>query len=162
MPGKIRDIDELQYLMEKLYWIEVSLEMLGQWEGYLEAGEKYRDSLFKISRDSQRHRSMVKKLCSNIDGLNVARITEEREETGFDFKGKKDEEIIFDIMKHERTAHDMYTRLRDLTDRDLIKERWLEEDPEDYFKQLDMLIKEEEGHIALIKPFLGGMESIDF
>lgn len=147
---KITGVDELETLLGKMYWMEHSLEHTSNWEGYLEVSDTGRNALFGIARDCKRHAGVVEGLASNIRGVDVDKIRNVGSERKFDFRGWDDEDIIAELLKYENIALDIYSRLHLLTARSLIEERWMGDDPEYYFTQLQKLINEEKRHIALL------------
>lgn len=162
MVKEITNIKELEEIMGKMYHVEAVLENSAQWEGFMETGKEYREALFTISRESREHKEIIEEISSNVDGIHVERVLKEAGREKEDFSELDDDEIISVILKHEEIARDMYKRLNDLTNRALIKEQWVGEDAEDYFRKLEKLVKDEKRHIALLTPFIGGMKGIEF
>ena len=160
MAIKIKDFDELKSIFGRAYWVESKLELMVEWEAYMIAKDKYRDTLFTISHDSETHKSLLKKISSKIEGLNLEKITADYGGKDFNPKGLYDEEIINEILKLEMLALDIYTRLRSYSDRGFIKSIWKGKNPDYYFNKLEWLIKEEKKHIELLKPFTGKIERI--
>jgi hypothetical protein len=160
MAIQIKDLDELSSILGRAYWVESQLELSLEWEAYMIVKDKYRDILFTISHDSETHKSLLKRLFSQIKGFDL-------EETMMDFKGREfnpkglyDEEILGEILKMELLAHDIYNRLHSYSDRGLIKSIWEGKDPNFYFDKLKWLIGQERKHIELLKPFAGTIERI--
>jgi hypothetical protein len=160
MAIKIKDFDELKSIFGRAYWVESKLELMVEWEAYMIVKDKYRDVLFTISHDSETHKSLLKKISSKIEGLNLEKITADYGGKDFNPKGLYDEEIINEILKLEMLALDIYTRLRSYSDRGFIKNIWKGKNPDYYFNKLEWLIKEEKKHIELLKPFTGKIERI--
>lgn len=161
MAVKIVNVDELGALLGKVYWVESQLELSSQWEAYMEPKmEKYREIIFQISHDSEGHKSMLKKTCSNIEGIDIIKAAKEIKDKEFNFRRLKPVEILAEILKYEFLALDLYTKIHSFTDKEAIKEIWKGEDPEDYFKNFKWLMNQEKGHIKLLKPHVGRIERI--
>ena len=67
----IESIDELESLLARAYWIETEFEGVTQWEAYTSVDDKYKDTLFELSHESERHKGDLKRLISNLEGLNL-------------------------------------------------------------------------------------------
>ena len=149
---EITDFDELSTLLGGAYWIETKMEQVVEREAYIESSKKFKDIMFKLHHDSSGHKSQLEKLCSNLKGFNLDEATKDLRVKEFDFNGMVDDTIIAEMLKYDQLAVDIYTRLYKFTNKELIKEIWMGEDPEDYFKEFERLIKEELAHVALLKP----------
>lgn len=159
---KICSIEELSSLLSRAYWVETQLEQSMQWEAYMTVKEKFRDPLFKISHDSEKHKTMVKKICENIDGMDLEKSLKEAglNKKEFDFKGKWDEEIINELLKNEYLVKDTYTKLYQHIDRNFIQKHLKDKDVDGFFNKLSWLIDEETRHVDLLMPFVGKIERI--
>jgi hypothetical protein len=159
---KICSIEELSSLLARAYWVEAQLEQAMQWEAYMTVKEKFREPLFRISHDSEKHKTIVKKICENIKGLDLEKTLKESglSKREFDFKGKWDEEIINELLKNEHLVKDTYTKLYEHTDRNFIEKHWNDDNPDSYFKKLNWLINQEKQHVEILTPFVGKIERI--
>ncbi len=153
MAVEITTIEELRTVLEKAYWIETQLELSAEWEAYLTAGEKYRDILFEIAHDSELHKRVMERLCETLYGIDKGGFRQPENTQAFNFQEMLDEEIIKEVMKYEELAHDIYSKLLEHTSPELVEKHWTRSDPSDYFKDLRWLTKEEERHVALLKPY---------
>jgi hypothetical protein len=160
MTIKISTIDELNSVLGRAYFVESQLELSIQWEAYMVVKNKYRDVLFTISHDSEIHKSMLKKMFAKIEGMDLEEALKEFKGKEFDPKGLHDEEILTEVMKKELLALDIYKRLHDFSSNDFIKIIWKGRDHETYFKNLKWLMKQEEKHIEILKPYSGQIERI--
>ena len=164
MEDTINTVEELKTFLAKVYWLEVKLEQSDQWIASLKVkNEESRDILFKISRDSAKHKIVVKELISNIPDFNIDKYLEEIPEytRKQDNREKLDEEIFQELVRNENIALDLYTKIRDLTDDNLIKKIWIGSDPEDFFKKIKWLVDQEKEHTRLVKSLaLGNIERI--
>ncbi|ODS40712.1 MAG: hypothetical protein A7315_07870 [Candidatus Altiarchaeales archaeon WOR_SM1_79] len=161
MAFKITEKSELYSLLGKAYWLESQLEGASQWEAYLLVKEqKHMDILFKISHDSEAHRSIINLLSYHLEGFDVEKAASEIKEERFNFKKMHVEEIMAEIMRYEMLAHDLYSRILDHTSEDLIKKLWNRKSYEEYFKLMKWLVNQEEGHIKLLQPYAGKIKRI--
>jgi hypothetical protein len=160
MKIQIATIDELSSVLGRAYFVESQLELSVQWEAYMIVKNKYRDVLFTISHDSEIHKSLLKKMFDKIEGMDLAEALKEFVGKEFDPKGLHDEEILTEVMKKELLALDVYKRLHDFTSHDFIKKIWKGRIHETYFKNLRWLMKQEERHIEILKPYSGQIERI--
>ena len=164
MIDKIDSIEELKTFLTKAYWLEVKLEQADQWIASLKVkNDESRNVLFRISRDSEKHKSVLKNIISNIPEFNIEKSLEELPEyiKKQDNREKLDEEIFQDLVKNEQIAFDLYSKLNDLTDDNLIKKIWTGNNPIDYFNQIKWLIEQEREHIKLAKSLaIGNIERI--
>jgi hypothetical protein len=160
MKIQIATIDELSSVLGRAYFVETQLELSIQWEAYMIVKNKYRDVLFTISHDSEIHKSLLKKMFDKIEGMDLAEALKEFVGKEFNPKNLHDEEILTEVMKYELLALDIYKRLHDFTSHDFIKKIWKGKDPKTYFKNLRWLMKQEERHIEILKPYSGQIERI--
>ena len=158
----ITTVEELTSLLGRAYWMETQLELSMQWESYVSVRDELRDVLFRISHDSEQHKLLVKNLWEQLSDTSLEQILSELHLKGktFELKGKWDEEIINELMKNEHLAWDTYSKLFRYVDREFLASIWKGDNSEDFFKRLEYLIKEEEKHIALLKPYSGKLERI--
>ncbi len=134
---KISTADELISLFGKAYWVETQFELSTQWAAYISVKEqKYRDVIFKLSHDSEKHKMILEEFFSNIEGLDPEKALENAglKQEEFDFKRKRDEEIVAELLRYEKLALDIYTKLYEYLDRDLIQEIWKGRDSEDFYE----------------------------
>jgi|GEM_PF-3062734 len=159
---EIIELDELREMLWRANWIESQLELAVQWEAYAYISEKYRDIIFKITHESQGHRITLNRLCKKLDGIDLENYTgiTKIKEPELKFKHMTDQEMLSEIMKYENLALDIYKKLHFYSNRELIKKIWRGEEPEEYFKTLQQIIKDEERHICWLKPFVGKIERI--
>ena len=160
---KITSRDEFLLFLGKAYWLETQFENIMQWEAYMTVKKDiYRNVLFQLSHDSEKHKEILKKFVTNLNDINTKKLKEQAGmmKKEFNFKGKWDEEILTELLKNEYLALDIYTKLYTYTDKDLIKKIWKGKDSELFFKQLKFLIKEEKKHINLLTPLAGKLERI--
>jgi hypothetical protein len=154
--------NELNSLLGRAYWIETQFELIIQWKAYNEVSEELRDVLFVLSHDSEKHKMILQQLCDNLEGINPQQVTKDMafDTRDFKFEGKLEEEIALHIQKNEYLALDIYKKIRDFSDKELIKTLWQGDNPVWFFQQLDFLIKEEQKHISMVQPYIGKIERI--
>ncbi len=160
---KITTRDEFLSLFGKAYWLESQFENIMQWQAYMTIkNDSYRNALFQISHDSEKHKAILSQLITNFKDVTTKNLEEHAglKDKEFDLRGKWDEEIISELLKNEYLALDVYTKLYMHTDKEFIKKMWKAKNSETFFKQLEFLMKEEKKHIALLTPLAGKLERI--
>ena len=161
MAFKITAKSELFSLLGKAYWAESQLESSSQWEAYLVVKEqKHMDILFKISHDSEAHRSIIKLISNHLKGFDVEKAASKIKEETFNFRKMHAEEVMSEIMRYEKLVHDLYSKIYNHTSEDLIIKLWNKKSHEEYFKLMKWLVAQEEGHIKLLQPYAGQIERI--
>lgn len=71
-----------------------------------------------------------------------------------------DETILLQIIKKEKLALDIYSKIHYLTNKNFIKQHWKGENYDDYFKNFKWLMTEEQKHINLIRNLIGNIELV--
>jgi hypothetical protein len=159
MEGKITSFDMLKALLAKAFWVESRLEHASQWSGYMQVQESQaKDVLFQISNESEYHKARLKEINNKIKDFEVHETLNDLHlgEPEFNFERKLDPEIFQKIMETERFALEIYTKIYEATDPDLIKNVWMEENPGEFFSTFSWLIEQEKEHIRLLEPFSFG------
>ncbi len=158
----IEDIEELESLLSRVYWIEEEFEQMSLWDAFASVDEKYRDILFKLAHDSEKHKIMLKRLIENVEGLDLDSLKES-------IKGRQslkikrsliDEEILSEIARNDTLALDIYTKLHDCTSREFIEGIWKGEDPDEFYHTFLELIGYEKRHLEILKPYVGKLQRI--
>lgn len=155
---KVLSVDESSSLLGRAYWLEAQFELSSQWMAYITVkDQEYRDAIFKITHDSEKHKKILKKIFSDIKGLDPEKAVEDSglKHREFDFDGKRDEEIITELMKYENLALDIYTKLSTYVDRELMQKIWKGHDPKIFYEQIELLISDEKKHVELLRPIAG-------
>ncbi len=160
---KITLRDEFFSLLGKAFWLETQFENSMQWQAYMNVkNDSYRSALFQISHDSEKHKGIILSLIIHFEGITPKTLEEYAgmKEKEFDLKGKWDEEIITELLKNEHLALDVYTKLYQHTDRELLQKIWKGENHNLFFIQLEYLMNEEKKHIKLLTPLAGKLERV--
>jgi rubrerythrin len=134
-----------------------------QWQAYMTVkNDSYRNALFQISHDSEKHKSILTQLIMNFKNVTTKMLEDHAglKEKEFDLRGKWDEEIITELLKNEHLTLDVYTKLYRHTDKQFIQKIWKGKNSDLFFTQLEFLIKEEQKHINLLTPLAGKLERI--
>lgn len=153
----IEDIEELESLLSRVYWIEQEFEQMLLWDAFTSVDEKYRDILFLLAHDSEKHKIMLKRVIENIKGIELDTIKENIKER----KSMKsrlsmiDEEILAEIGKNDVLALELYTNIHKYTSRSFIESIWEGEDPDTFFKTFKTLMAYEKKHVEILKPYVG-------
>ncbi len=158
----IEDIDELVSLLARAYWIEDQFEQMTLWDTYTSIGEKYRDIVFRLAHDSEKHKIKLKKLISNISGIDLKTITnytKARQNVGLN-RSLLSEEILGEIKKHDILALELYTRIYKHTAKELLDEIWEGERHDEFYEILAHLMRDEAKHIKIVEPYVGKLQRI--
>jgi hypothetical protein len=101
---------------------------------------------------------LLKKIISNIKDFDIDQSLKKFSYTEKypDFNRKDDKDIFSELLKNERLALDLYSKLYKLTDRALINEYWIGKKPEEYFEYLAWLIEQEKEHLYLLELLSSG------
>jgi len=153
--------DELASFLARAKEIEMAFETVVQWEGYIDVKkEEFRDLLFKLISDSDRHDKLVDRLMSMVkmdQGTSSKPLTPRT----FTFKNKNEMEIMMEIGKYEKLIHDLYNNimagLNESNLRPLLKD---ESKSPEFLSVLGQLIAEEKGHMNLVSKYVGKIERI--
>ena len=153
--------DELVAFLRKAKEIEDLFETTVQWEGYIDVKkDEFREILFKLISDSDKHANWVDKLISMVKTTQGAVASPIAART-FNFKNKNEMEIMMDIGKYEKLIHDLYKNINDGLDeavlRNILKDG---NQSSEFISTLRQLIAEEQGHINLVSRFVGKIERI--
>lgn len=158
----ITDIEELEAIIKRAFWVEHEFETMISWDAYTQIDENKKDILYKLASESERHKIKVKKLIKNLDGLDVKDIRKDMRERNFNLKkSAADSEIFTEVLKGDMLALDLYTKLNSYTTEELINDAWKGERNE-YYTILESLIKDEKKHINMLKPhvYIGKIQRI--
>ena len=143
-------IDELINLLGRGYWIETQFEEASQWSAYITSmSDKGREIIFTIIKDSTRHRILLEELGKKL-GVDLKSMSKSFEKRGFYFGKMKEDEIFKVILEHEIVVKDLYTRLKQHVNPDILKKSNLS--TEEFYRAMDLLISDEERHIRMVEP----------
>ncbi|MEF8873467.1 MAG: hypothetical protein V5A88_02215 [Candidatus Thermoplasmatota archaeon] len=148
----IESIDELGSLLARTYWIEEEFEEVTQWDAYTTVEDKYQKLLFRLSHESEGHKASLKRLISNLEGLDMETIkqnSQAREAVKFK-KYDQDVEILYEVYENDELALDLYQQICSKTSEEFIEEVWEGDDPDEFFEILSDIIKEEKEHIETV------------
>lgn len=156
----IRTAVELHRLLTKALQIEMSYETIADWEGYVSVSSpKFRDSLFGLISESEKHEALVKEMI----GMVVMPQGAEQMPLGkphFDFSNRGELDVMMELQRYEKLAYDLYSSIR-VAAGNLIGKGFIANDNMLRFLAiLDQLIKEEGNHEHMISDFLGNVKMI--
>jgi len=164
MEGKILSLDILKSLLAKAFWVESRLENSPQWLGYIKIQDaQAKNVLFQISLESENHKSKLKEIISKIRDFDLEETLKDLnlEKPEYNFDRKKDAEIFQTIMESERFALEIYSKIIEAIDVNIIEKVWTGNDSKEFFSTFSWLIDQEKNHINLLEPFtLGNIERI--
>lgn len=158
----IKSIDELESLLSRAYWIEEEFESVTQWESYTSVEDKYKELLFRLSHESEEHKSSLKRLVSNIDGLDMETIKQNsriRDAVKFN-KHSQDAEILYEVYENDKLALDLYQKIYSKISPEFVEEKWQGDDPDEFFDILSKIIKEEKEHIEDVGKYAQKLDRI--
>lgn len=158
----ITTADELSYLLGKVYWIQSKYKQSVYWLAYVSSNKDLRDLVFKLSHKAENHKLLLRDFCSNLKGIDPIKTMEKMnfEIPQFDIKNRKTDEIITQLADIENMAYDIYSKIYEHTDKDLIIDLWTNSNFNEYYNKLKILINEEDNFINLLKPFISSVERI--
>ncbi|MFO7793210.1 MAG: hypothetical protein R6W73_09595 [Candidatus Saliniplasma sp.] len=158
----IKNIDELESLLARAYWIEDEFEGVTQWDAYTSVDEKYKDILFELSHESEGHKSDLKRLISNLKGMDLESVKQNsrtRDSVKFK-KHSQDLEILYEVYENDKLALDLYQKIYENTSKEFIEKVWKGDDPDEFFDMLSDLINEERGHIEKVGKYAQKLDRI--
>ncbi|MEF8832649.1 MAG: hypothetical protein V5A66_03915 [Candidatus Thermoplasmatota archaeon] len=157
---EIRDVEELESLLARAYWIETGLEETLEWDAYTMVKEDNRDLIYKLSHDSQGHKGVIERFADKIDGVSKEALKEAGGRSTFKLtQGTQDSELFQELLKREKLVIDIYSRIKENTDDPLVDKIW-SGDNQEFFMNLQYLIDEEKKHIDMIEPKVGSIGRI--
>lgn len=141
--------------------VETGFESVAQWEGYVTAKQdEFREVLFRLISDSEAHRRKVESL------LKQVRVTHRSSDLPLRpreivFRGRSDLEIMAQISKMETLMHNLYSDIKKiLVESDLGLMLNEGADAEAFLSTLDLLIKDEEKHIAMVSVYVHSVDRL--
>jgi hypothetical protein len=158
----IKDKEVLIALMQKMYWLELQMEQMGTWEGRLEMMDDNLEALEILSHDSDRHGSIVEKWLKKAS-IQIPESTPKGLPNHIlNFEGLSSPEMFSMIVKYEILALNAYKDMKN-ADPDVIKALFEKEDDlEEFFEDLEQLIRDEEKHASICKKQIGGYMKVKY
>ena len=158
---EIRSLEALGMFLGRIYWMELEMETLIQWDVYVRTIEpELTNVLLRLSHDSISHKEKVKELASNLGDFDLDALSKMLKAVTFDFSNMQVVEMFGEILKYEILAQDLYKKLKSSVPKDFVAEIWKGDDPVDFYRTLNMLVKAEQEHIDLVKPYAGRISRI--
>lgn len=156
----IRNAEELHKLLSKAFQIESEYETLAEWEGYISLDNpKYRDLLFELISDSEKHAMWVKDMLGMVI-LPSGYKAPELPPATFDFHGKSEFDTLMELERYEQLTLDLYTAIKGALSRSDLKGVVKEGVLERMLKMLDDLISDETRHRDAVHSFVGQVKFI--
>jgi len=156
----IRDAEELHKLLSKAFQIESEYETLAEWEGYISLGNpKYRDLLFELISDSEKHAAWVKDMLAMVT-MPPGYMAPALPPASFDFKDKSEFDVLMELEKYEQLTLDLYSAIKGALARSDLKRMIREGDLEKMLRTLDDLISDETRHRDAVHSFVGQVRLI--
>jgi len=156
---EIRTTDELLTFLHKALEIELSFETMSQWESYINLKkDEFRDVVFELISESEKHRAIVEELISKVKSKNQQGVPSIRPRE-FNFKNKTEFEIMMELSRYEKLAYDIYKNIFDALKKSDMKNLF-DENPSSIFSTLETLIREESDHQSKIANYVGKVERI--
>jgi hypothetical protein len=74
---KITTQDEFLSLRGKAFWLETQFENMMQWQAYMSIkNDNYRNALFILSHDSEKHEGILLQIIANFEGVSTKTLEE--------------------------------------------------------------------------------------
>jgi len=132
-------------------------ESFSAWKGFLSVDTKHRATLLVLAKDSHMHRKTLESL---LDILGFEAPTNEIPDEPLEFEGMLDSEKLQKIIEYDEMARDLYTRILEMADPELVSLLSGGGDPEFFYQTLRQLVKDEERHIAMVQKVSGHVTRI--
>lgn len=156
----IKDKKILAALMQRMYWLEAEMEQLGTWEARIEMMEENLEALEILSHDSDLHGSIMEKWLIRANIEVPVSMPKGLPKHIFEFEGLSAPEIFRSIDKYEVLAMNAYKDMMN-ADTDIIKELLPgQTDREEFIKDLERLIRDEEKHSNICKNQVKGFAKV--
>lgn len=156
----IRDAEELHKLLAKALQIESEYETLAEWQGYISlSNPKYRDLLFELISDSEKHAAWVKDMLSMViipSGYQSATLPP----PSFDFQGKSEFDTLMELERYEQLTLDLYSAIKAALTRSDLQNVVRQGDLPKMLSTLDELIADEAHHRDAVHSFIGQVKMI--
>jgi rubrerythrin len=157
---RIRDAEELYKLLAKALQIESEYETLAEWQGYISLDNpKYRDLLFELISDSEKHAAWVKEMRGMVT-LPPGHQAPDLPPAKFDFQGRSEFDTLMELERYEQLTLDLYTAIRAALTISDLEGKIHEEDLPRMLKILDDLISDEIHHRDAVHSFVGQVKMI--
>lgn len=157
---QIRNSEELHKLLSKAYQIETEYETLAEWEGYVSVqNPKYRDLLFELISDSEKHAFMVKDLLSMVL-LPQNYHAPVLQPASFNFSRKSEFDVMLELERYEQLTLDLYSAIRDAVLKSDVETHVRSGDLDAFVAILDKLIVDEAHHRDAVHSYVGGVKMI--
>lgn len=157
---EIRTSDELLTFLQKALEIEASFESMSQWESYINIKkDEFRDVIFELISESEKHRAMVEELISKVK-VNPQWQMPSIRPREFNFKNKTEFEIMMELSRYEKLAYDIYKNIYDALKKSDMTSLIKEGGSAPFFSTLELLINDESEHQSKIARYVGKVERI--
>jgi rubrerythrin len=157
---RIRNAEELHKLLSKAQQIESEYETLAEWEGYISLDSpKYRDLLFELISDSEKHSIWVKEMLGMVV-LPEGYLAPELPPATFDFRGRSEFDTLMELERYEQLTLDLYSAIKGALERSELKGVVREGDLDRMLRILDDLVSDETRHRDAVHAFVGQVKLI--
>jgi hypothetical protein len=136
----------LRKIITNAYYIETQLEHFNEFMSKLKIkNQKYLDVIKKISKDSNKHRTLIENIVEKIEGIDLDDIRYKSAHMDLDddleFKRMNEDEIFIKLLENENQALEYYLEIK----KDYFKEN------ENLLQSFNFLVEEEKKHIGMIE-----------
>jgi hypothetical protein len=157
---QIRDAEELHKLLAKALQIESEYETLAEWQGYISLDNpKYRDLLFELISDSEKHAAWVKEMLGMVI-LPAGYRAPELPTPSFDFRGRSEFDTLLELERYEQLTLDLYSAIKGALSKSDLEGKIREGDLPRMLRFLDDLISDETHHRDAVHSFVGKVKMI--
>jgi rubrerythrin len=157
---RIRNAEELHKLLSKAQQIESEYETLAEWEGYISLDSpKYRDLLFELISDSEKHSIWVKEMLGMVilpEGYRAPELPP----ASFDFRGRSEFDTLMELERYEQLTLDLYSAIMGALGRSELKGVVMEDNLDRMLKFLDDLVSDETRHRDAVRALVGQVKLI--
>jgi len=138
---KVQDkfLDSLERSLGFSYFSESNLES-NLWDIYKDIG-KGKEKFIEMAEFSSKSNSLVEELKERLEGLDIEEASERAKIRMSSYGIKSSEETFKKLWKQELLKIQLYEKLKSSTDLELVKKLWKGEDPDEFYEDLEDLIR---------------------
>jgi rubrerythrin len=151
MVDRIKDLKGITKLLVTAYSIETTMEKTSQWDAYVRISNKCRDTLTELSNDCVGHARTLRELAGNLKGFDIDAAVKTARPFELNMRGLRDTDIFEALIKVEKKALDIYTKLHDTADPDVIRANWSGTSSYmDFFVRIMSIMNDEKRHVKIV------------
>ncbi|PKK85991.1 MAG: hypothetical protein CVT48_03125 [Thermoplasmata archaeon HGW-Thermoplasmata-1] len=148
---EVTESEVIQAFVARALWLESQM-MSALWDAYIHTN-RHMDDIFEMILGSRKHKVILTKIVRNMKGIDIPEFFREFGTKTFDYSNLMEEDIMGELYKNMKTVLDFYTKLRAMSEEELINSLWKSGEPKEYFTKMDMLIENKNGNVQKLTPF---------